>query len=545
MQGLNVVFLVSLVIGWATMGSAGESVPAGAVFGSASESSSPSATFSDTPPEVSRLAPLLQRVVGIIQSSAEAEQGVAQLRTDHDAVKTRLTSINSEVELVTKQQEQWTQQVTALERQLRERMESLRSELEAKLEGELAASRQQVAQERQQDFDRQMQLFETRQQDAVGKALDQDLDLKERELQQLGQDIELQTRQLLERLDRLEASSDVAKTLERSTAQALARRKAALEARRSQLASERSQILAKQRAEFVQKLTMQQQADVKRRITLKEANLRQAMSELLVKTGHDEAKKVSNVRQALEEVRVRYNRLVQQQALLTTRSESLEKELASKLKSLETLETDRQASLAKLEEEFRQSNLYMVPGALNWFGRSIRYMPAQVAAELAPLQERLLAVADHDTRLAEQRRIIRERQLAQQLSQEMEAQHQQARLRQQREQQVRAKNADEFLAKARLLAGRGEYDQAIQALSQAQAINPPQVDQIVMAREELISTKERRQRESQNAQLEQLFAKAMKVFEQGRYEEAVSLFEEVIAREAKLEGPQVAGGSAP
>ena len=136
---------------------------------------------------------------------------------------------------------------------------------------------------------------------------------------------------------------------------------------------------------------------------------------------------------------------------------------------------------------------------------------------------------------------------AQQVSerQRAEAQHEQARLRQQREQQVRAKNADELLGKARLLAGRGEYDQAIQLLSQAQAINPPQVDQIAMAREELLAAKDRRQRDSQTAQLEQLFAEAMKVFEQGRYDEAVTLFEQVIAREAQLEGVRVAGGSAP
>ena len=520
---------------------AAESLPTSDALRSASKL--PQESFSDIPPSVRHVAPLLRQVVGVIQSSAEIQGEVKRLRTELDTLTTKRASVSSEFALVDRQQQQFTQQLAALERQQRERLESVRKELEVKLASEVAAARQSIHAEQEKDFARQLQAFEARQHNAVDKGLDQELELKARELDQLSEELDVQMKELLQRLARLDANQEAARSLERSTSQALARQKAGLDARRKQLADEHVTLLAKQRNEFIQQLRQQQGAELQQRLTVKEASLRSAMANLLQKTGREEAGKIEQIQQTLEEVKQRHTRLVQQQALLASRVEAMDRELASEAKSLQDLEAERQASLNRLEEAFKKPNPVVPSEALAWFGRTIRYLPPGVAAELSPLQQRLVVASEQEQRLQEQRRIVRERQLALELSREMESQHQQIRLRQQREQEARSRKAEELLDKANQAAGRGNFDEALQLVSQAQALNPPQLGRIAVVREEMVNARARRLREAKSAQIKQLFTQAMDVFEQGRYEEAVGLFEQVIAQEAKLDSMQVAGAA--
>ena len=513
--------------------------PAVASVAAGQATSSPLATaLPSVPPEFDDIAPLLHRLVGVVQSLADTQRELKQLRTEDDELKTKLSTVESELGLIDQEHRQTTAQLAALERSSEERFVSLRKELETKLAGELASARAQIAQDTQRDFDQQLRTFEARQEELVGKTLDHELALKERELEQLSEEINVQTQELLDRLARLEANPELAKALERSTTQALAKRRAALDARRAQLASERHEILSRQRSEVIQKLTEQREAENQRRLTFKEASLRSATAELLRTSEREERDKVGRVRQAAEQVRQRYNKLVQQQALIRARMEETGRALAGKTESREHLEEERPAAIAKLEEAFLKTGPGTVhPEALAWLGRTIRYLPAPVAAELIPMQQRLVSAAEQEERLREQRHIVRERQQALQLSREMAEQHRKVEERQQREQAVRSRNAEELLASADRFAAKGEFDQALELVARAQSINPPQLDRIAMVREQLLATKTQRERQAQTAELERLFRRAKTAFDAGRYEEAVVLFEQVIAQEAAVGRP--------
>jgi hypothetical protein len=496
------------------------------------------AYLSELHADLAHIAPALRHVVGVVQSCTESRQEVARLRAESDGVKTKLAAATSEVSLVDEQRAQLARRLESLQRQQQEEMAALRKDLEAKTASELAATRQEIAQAQQRDLEREVQAFEARQQDVIGKALDQELELKGKELAQLTQELDLQAREMADRLSQLQASPEALKSLERATSQALAKQQAALETRRKQAAAERTQLMQRQRGEFLETLKQQQEASADRRLKTKEASLRSAMAELLSKTEREDEGELATLRAALEEINQRHARLVQQQALWRTRMDEAQRELDEKAKRLDRLEAERQAALAKLEAAFQKPDPAVRPEALGWFGRAIRYMPPDAAAELTPLQQRLVAAAEQERKLATQRRIVRERQLALELSREMEAKHQEIRRNEQRQQEARMKRAEELLAKASQHAGRSEFDEALKLLSQAQALNPPQLAKIAILREELLAAKARRQHEAQAAQLEELFNRAMAAFEDGRYEEAVTLFEQVIEQEARLSGQQ-------
>ena len=76
-------------------------------------------------------------------------------------------------------------------------MAALRQDLESKLQQELLQTAQQVTNELQQDLAGRMQSFENRQRDAVGRELGSALDLEERELDQLAEEIEVWPRAAL------------------------------------------------------------------------------------------------------------------------------------------------------------------------------------------------------------------------------------------------------------------------------------------------------------------------------------------------------------
>ena len=530
---------VALCASWPFAVSGAEELQPALPVGQSASSSTPA--LPTIPPEFDEVAPFLNRVVGVVQSLIDTQAELKQLRAEDDELKTKLSTIDSELKLAEQEHQQLAAQVTALERAQEAQRLSLRKELETKLSAELAATRQQITQETQRDFDRDLQAFEARQEELVGKTLDHELAHKERELEQLSEEIGVQTQELLDRLSRLEANPELAKSLERSTTQALAKRRSELDAKRAQLASERRAILTRQRSEFVQKLTGQQEAETQRRLTFKEASLRSAMAELLRKSEREAQDKASRARQAAEQVQQQDNKLIQQQALIRARMEEMDRVLAAKAKSRETLESERQTALAKLEDALVKTGSGTVhPEALAWLGRTIRYLPGPVAAELIPLQQRLVRAAEEEERLREQRRIVRDRQQALQLSREMTAQHHKIEEQQKRERDVRSRNAEELLAKADRLAARNEFDQALGFVAQAQAINPPQLDRIAMVREQLLATKTQRERETQTAELDGLFRRAKTAFDAGRYEEAVVLFEQVIAQEATMGQPSPA-----
>ncbi|MBI4342892.1 MAG: hypothetical protein HY599_05960 [Candidatus Omnitrophica bacterium] len=538
------VLLLCGAIAWPSVSVfAAESVPSSRL---ATSGDSSQIFLPDAPLDAQQLGPLLRQVVHVVTSTAAFERDVKALRAEQDGVKTRLTTAEGELQTVERQRQQLTQQLEALERQQQGRLEGLRKELEANLVGELTRARQHVSAEQAADFTRQVQVFEARQQDAIGQSLDQELFLKERELDQLSQEIDVQTQELLDRLSRLDVHSDLAKSLERSTTEAIAKRKAQLAARRQQLTEERNTRLATQRREFIEKLKQHQGLEQERRVTLKEASLRSSMAELLHKAQLEDAGRVDQARRAVDDIRGRHTKLTQQRALLATRIEAINQELAAKIDGIKELEGQRKTSMTRLEQAFHHDNPGEHAGVLTWFGRVIQQLPAEAAAELGGLHQRLAAIAEQEQKLREQRRMLRERQLALQVSREVESQYQALQAKQRREQDSKARRAEELVTQAHQFAGRGQYDEALQLLAQAQTLNPPQAQAIAAARDELLMTRERVQRQTQTVQVEQLFSRAMKVFEQGRYEEAVALFQQVIDQEAKLGTPRpMAGGGRP
>ncbi len=527
---LSIAFGIGLMVWPARPSLAGQPAAAGEV--SAGPTGSFASFLVDSPQNVRSITPILQHVVATFESSQEIQSRVKQLRIDQDAAKTKLTAVSGELEMAGQQHQQLEQQLRASEVEQQARLESLRKELESRLEQELVLTRRQITDDQGGDFTRRVQAFESHQREAIERALDQEFQLKERELQQLSQEIQAQTQELVGRLARLAAGPDVASVLQRSTSEILAGRKAVLEARRAKLTVERDALLGKQRDEFIAQIKQQQAVDQQRRLIFKEASLRQAMAELLHKTTTDDSGKATRLRQALDEITARSGQLTQQQATLNARIEALGRESSSGLQRISELDGDRQTSLSRLEEAFQKPNPGLHPEALAWFGRAIKLLPPELATDLGSVHQRLLARAEQERQLAEQRRMLRERQVAMQLSHQMEVEFHQAELRQQREQEAKAKKADELLTNAEQLAGRGRYDDALQFVAQAQALSPPQLSRVAILREQLVAAKEGAARQSQTAQIEQSFARAMEVFKQGRYEDAITLFEKVIAQEA-------------
>ena len=84
------------------------------------------------------------------------------------------------------------------------------------MDQELSTAAQQIDQELAQALASHLSSFEDRQRKELGKVLDQEIQLEERELQQLAQEIDLQTKELSHRFAQLEASPEVVATMIRS-----------------------------------------------------------------------------------------------------------------------------------------------------------------------------------------------------------------------------------------------------------------------------------------------------------------------------------------
>ena len=509
----------------------------------AAVSPSYASVFNNVLPAAHRIAPILQRTAELFQSEAAARRVIKQRRAEQDALKTKLTTINGEFEVLTQHRAQLQQQMVALEAEHQARLQSLRKTLEAKLEGELSSAAQQMQAEFEQEFASEVQGFEQRQRGEIEKLLDQEIQLQERALQQLGQELELQTRELGDRLTRLEVGPEVVNGVVRSASEAMAKRQAELQARRAGLQREREVRVARARSGFIERLKTQQAAGQKRRLTIREASLRQAMAELLHNTHLEEMSRIEQVRHTSEDARARSSLLAQEQASLSARIASLEEKLATQARRAQTLGLEREAALTALEQAFHEPKTGIPQETFAWFGQVIGQLPPELASELGLMQQRLVTAANQEQQLQEQRRVLRERQLAMQVAHEMEVKRQQAALKQRLDEEAKAKKAEEFLAKAEQLADQGAFDEALQLIARAQALNPPQIDRVTMAREALLAKQDTARIQARTAELEQSFAQAMSVFQDGRYEEAIPLFERVIAKEAELEGSK--GGTAP
>jgi chromosome segregation ATPase len=503
---------------------------------SSAQSISPSLkTFLASAPSSARsVATAVQRAVELFYARAEEQRQLQQLRSDHDTVKTKLTALNGELNVMEPHRQKLEQEVATLERQRQEQFESLRQELDQRLKDDLLAAGQQMMQELEQDGVRQLQAFEARQRELLGGHLQQELDLQTRELEQLSQEIEVQTQELVDRLSRLQANPSLAESMKRSMKDALAKKSAELETRRKRLQTERDQLLSQRRAEFIATLKQQQTAEHQRRMTIREAGLRQAMAEVLHKSRSQEDGQIARVREALEEVREQHLKRTQDREGLASRLQAVEREITTHINRLDTVEADRQEALARIELALQKPAPGPSAELLSWLSDVVRYVPPELATELGQLQQRTMAKVEQERALQEKARVLRERQLALQLSHEMEQRLHETRLKQQREQEAKAREVDGLLAKAKDLLRRRAFDEALLVVAKAQALNPPQMGRVEAMREDIIAARDSARRQAAAAELERMFARAMQAFQQERYDEAITLFEQVIEQEAAM-----------
>jgi len=495
---------------------------------------SPQSILTNAPPEARGFTPALRDVLKVYDAWVQTQRRVKQLRGERDGVKTGLVAMTGELDVVTQEQQQLEQHLQALQRERQERLAAIRKDLEAELQDQLAQARQQMTKELEQEFAQRIEAFAIRQRELIDRNLEQSIQLQENEVQQLTQEIQEQTSTLLDRLGRLEADSDIEQSLAASTQRAIARRKSELEARRQQLEAQRGDLVEARRGEFAAALKEQQSAELQSRLVLKEAGLRQSMAALLHKAYTQDATLVEQAEEKLQHVRDRRAQLTARQAELTTQLQTLDQELASTTKRAESLDAERQVELAALNQAFQKTNPGVGADALSWFGRIIQQLPAELATELGLIQQRVREQALLQRQLEEQRRVLRERQLALQLSREMERRYLEAQQKQQRDEETKARKAQELLDRAKELAARGQFDQALTLVTQAQAINPPQASVVALVQDEIAAAQQKAARQAQIAQVERLFSSAMEAFNKGRYEDAIRLFEQVIAKEAEL-----------
>ena len=513
-----------------------EMMTASTAAGRATAASQPAVT--NAPGDAQEVAPALRAVLETFATSRGTQQRLQQLRTAGDQVRTMLVTVKEETGQLAQHREKVADQLLVMERQQQERIAALRKELEARLQEELTLARQQISAQLEEDVARQLHEFESRQRELIEQSLDEDLRYKEREIQQLTQEIEIQTRELVDRLGRLDADSAVTKSLEQSTNEIIAKRKADLYARRQQVQAQRDAVLGQRRNEFSAKTKQKQQLELQRRVMLKEAGLRQAMADVLQKAQAKETNPADPVRRALEEIDRRRAKLAQQETSLRSQLDTLTADLTATTGKIELLNGQEKASMARLEAAFERSGPGLSADALAWFGQVVKQAPQEAAAELGLLQQRLVVKAEQERQLREQHRMLRERQLALQVSHQVEQQYQQVQDERQRELDERSRRADELLVRAKQLQARGEFNKALELVAEAQTFNAPQPigGSIAMLRDEIMSEKGQAVSQARYSYVESVFSNAMQAFQSGDYEQAIKLFERVIAQEEKIEG---------
>ena len=489
------------------------------------------------PSEAKPLVPLLHEATQLFNAVAEKQRVIKRLEVEQDAARTRLTTVNEELTLQTQHRQRLLAQLEAAEAERLSRVEALRKELEAKMEGELRQASQQLDEEFSRELTAHMEQFDARRRGEIEQALQEELQLQERALEQTAQEVQAQTESLTRQLTQLQVSPEAVNGMVKSTGDALTKRREALKERRATLHLERESRLSQSRADVLARFKRQQEGERHSRLTIKEASLRQGMAELLNTASLQEAAHVERLQQSVEELTRRYSSLSQEQASLRGRLEMLEKDLALQAQQLDQLQARHQGALVTLEQAFQQPVGEGRTEGLVWLSQVAGQLPSELGGAIISMHERLLVRAEQERQLREQQRVFRERQLAMQVSQQLEAQRQDALAKRQREDEARGRKADELMTKAKQVAARGDFEGAFAFISQAHELGPPQLGRVTELREELIAAQAEARTAQQVAAVERLFARAMEVFEAGRYEEAVPLFEQVIAMEAELERP--------
>ena len=489
--------------------------------------------LANTPQAATPWAGSLVQLLQAYQSFRQAQEALKQLRLQQDATRTELTSVTGTLEMVVRERQDLEKQEQKLETERQQRLNGLRKELEDRLQEELSQARQQIDVELKQDYDRAMQSFESRLGSLIDQNLEQEIQLQEREIQQVSGELETLTEELRSRLGKLQSGAEVAGSVEQSINRTLAQRKAELQARREQLKLQREQVMVKRRAEYAEKLKQQQAVEHQTRLIYKEASLRQAMAELLHGAQQQEDGALRQVKQALEEVRPKHMQVAKRQALLTTRLQALDQQYTEASQRIQTQQAARGDSLTKLEQSFEKSGPSVTGEGLQWFGQVIQESPPEVAAELSVIYHRLNSRMTQERQLREQQKLLRERQLALQVSREMEKRYQEQQERLVKEQQAKSRKADELMTRVRELQTTGRYEEALQLTNQIQILNPALSSQMAILQQDLQVAREQSMRQAKAADVERVFSQAMHLFEQGQYEESVKLFEQVIEKEAQ------------
>jgi hypothetical protein len=493
--------------------------------------------LASTPSVATSWAPSLVQAIRAYEAAQQAQEQLKQLRLQTDATRTELTSATGTLELLGRQRQEFEAQAQKLEAERQQRLTALRSELEAKLQTELSQGRQQIDEELKQEHARLMASFDARLGGLIDQHLEQQLEFQQRDIDQLSNELQTLSQEMGNRLGRLQAGSNVAVSMEQAIGRAVAEKKAEIQARHAQIKAQREQLVAKRRQEYAEKLRQQHAVEHQTRLLYKEASLRQAMAELLHGAQNQEDGALRQARQALEDLKPRQMQAAKRHSLLTTRLESLTQQYTGATEQIQVQEAARGESLARFEQTFARANASAQPEGLAWFVQVIQESPPPLASELSVIYHRLNARLQQERQLREQQRLLRERQLALQVSREMERRYQEEQDRQLKEQQAKAKKGDELLIRVKELQGAGRYDDALQLVTQVQMLNPAVGSQVALIQQDLEAAKEQATRQAKAATVERVFSDAMKAFEQGNFEQAVELFEHVIDQEAEITRP--------
>lgn len=490
------------------------------------------------PSSARHLIKSLHRTAKIFDGRRHIQNTLRQLRTDRDSIKTELTAFTSELEVIEQHRGELQSQLAATEvRQVKD-LQSLRVRLEGQVKHELLRTGQQIIKELQQDTQREIALFENRQRGTISRELDQELEIEAKELEQLSQEIDLQTQELAGRLNRLNADESVAGSVARTMRTALDKRGQLLDMRRKKAEVEREVQITAQRKALKTRLMQEQNIEQHRRMTMKEASLRQDMAELLHTTRIQFAGEIGYVRRSHEEATERFSKLTARQTKSNQILEAAEINLADQTDRARSLGIEWDNTVDELEIALQRLDPNANPEAFKWFQDTILYLTPDLNAELAPLPQRVLARAAKERELVEQQRALRERQLSLQLAKEMEGQRRIARKREKKIRERKAQKADDLLQRVKRLAARGDHQEALILLTEAQALQPPQLNRIMIVREEVLTARAQQARAAKSAELERLFTTAMKAFETGDYEKSIVLFEQVVNAEAAVEEPR-------
>lgn len=490
------------------------------------------------PSSARHLIKSLHRTAKIFDGRRHIQNTLRQLRTDRDSIKTELTAFTSELEVIEQHRGELQSQLAATEvRQVKD-LQSLRVRLEGQVKHELLRTGQQIIKELQQDTQREIALFENRQRGTISRELDQELEIEAKELEQLSQEIDLQTQELAGRLNRLNADESVAGSVARTMRTALDKRGQLLDMRRKKAEVEREVQITARRKALKTRLMQEQNIEQHRRMTMKEASLRQDMAELLHTTRIQFAGEIGYVRRSHEEATERFSKLTARQTKSNQILEAAEINLADQTDRARSLGIEWDNTVDELEIALQRLDPNANPEAFKWFQDTILYLTPDLNAELAPLPQRVLARAAKERELVEQQRALRERQLSLQLAKEMEGQRRIARKREKKIRERKAQKADDLLQRVKRLAARGDHQEALILLTEAQALQPPQLNRIMIVREEVLTARAQQARAAKSAELERLFTTAMKAFETGDYEKSIVLFEQVVNAEAAVEEPR-------